>query len=404
MAPRWESAAVGAVGAAVLVVVAAGGGVAGRFLRALLVLGLTALAEGGLRLGGTARRLTALAVGLVGLIVGIGIGVRHLTVAGATLLGAVGAVALVAGVALLAAATAALVRALPGWWRLTTLPIALALVAVVVFPLTVAVMATNVPPTDVGDADPADVGLDAETVTFPAADGTELVGWWVPSRDGAAVALLHGATSTRAAVLDHAAVLADHGVGVLAYDARGHGDSEGDAMALGWWGEDDLAGAVTWLADQPGVDPDRIGAVGLSMGGEQALGALGADPRLAAVVAEGATSRVRGDRAWLPTHLGGQLQRLVDRVTYAATDLLTAASPPATMRASVARAAPRPALVIAAGDVADEVDAARHIAEGAPSSVEVWVVEGAGHTEGLDTAPEEWTDRVTGFLDTHLGG
>ena len=340
-------------------------------------------------------------MGLVGVVVGIGIGVRHLTVDGISPIALAALVGLVAGLALVVHAIRRAWAATPGWRRAFVVVAALLAVVFVAFPLTLAVMATNVPPTEV-DARPADVGLEADTVVFTAADGTELVGWYVPSRNGAAVALLHGATSTRAAVLDHAVVLADAGYGVLAYDARGHGDSGGDAMDLGWWGEDDLAGAVTWLADQPDVDPGRIGALGLSMGAEQALGALGADPRLAAVVAEGATGRTRADRAWLPRHLGGQIQRGIDWVMFTATDLLTAASPPASLRDSVARAAPRPALVIAAGSVGDESLAAEHIAAGAPDSVEVWVVDGASHTGGLDAAPEEWADRVVGFLDAHL--
>src|SRR5690606_22112581 len=119
-----------------------------------------------------------------------------------------------------------------------------------------------------------------------------------------------------------AQVLAAEEYGVLLFDARGHGASEGRAMDFGWYGNEDVSGAVTYLAARPGVDFDRIAAVGMSMGGEEAIGAAGADPRIKAVVAEGATSRVAADRAWLPGAHGwrGVLHRAIDQVTYGLVD------------------------------------------------------------------------------------
>ena len=86
--------------------------------------------------------------------------------------------------------------------------------------------------------------------------------------------MLHGAGSTRSAVLGHAVVLARHGYSVLLFDARGHGRSAGRAMDFGWYGDEDVGGAVTFLAAQPGIS--TIAAVGMSMGGEEAIGAAAA--------------------------------------------------------------------------------------------------------------------------------
>jgi hypothetical protein len=84
------------------------------------------------------------------------------------------------------------------------------------------------------------------------------------------------------------------------------------------------------------------------------------------------------------------------------TDLLTEASVPTSLGDSVEAAAPRPVLLVTAGDVADERRSADHIRERAPSSVSVWTVPGAGHTGGLETAPAAWEDTVVGFLDGAL--
>src|SRR5690606_29218420 len=119
-----------------------------------------------------------------------------------------------------------------------------------------------------------------------------------------------------------AAVLAGAGYGVLMIDARGHGDSGGRAMDFGWHGDADIVAATAFLAGRPEVDPDRIGAVGMSMGGEQAIGASGGDPRIRAVVAEGATARTAADAAWLSDRYGlrGALQEQIEKVQDLVTD------------------------------------------------------------------------------------
>jgi pimeloyl-ACP methyl ester carboxylesterase len=62
-----------------------------------------------------------------------------------------------------------------------------------------------------------------------------------------------------------------HGYGVLLFDRRGEGDSEGDPNALGWNGDRDIKAAIAFLRERAEVDPDRIGGIGLSVGGELML-------------------------------------------------------------------------------------------------------------------------------------
>lgn len=229
-------------------------------------------------------------------------------------------------------------------------------------------------------------------------------GWYVPSTNGAAVVLLHGASSTRSAVLDHAVVLARHGYGVLLFDARGHGRSGGHAMEFGWFGDVDVSAALSYLEARPEVDPQRIGAVGMSMGGEQAVGAIAGDVRIRAVVGEGVTGRTAADKGWLPRHWRGWIQRGIDAVLYGTADVLTEAAPPIRLRDAVVQAAPRPVLLIAGGAVVGnaEVDADRWIQDASPDTVQVWVVPDTGHTAALRTQPQQWEATVIGFLDATL--
>lgn len=346
------------------------------------------------------RAAAALALGLLLAAVGGGIGVPYLRKVGWGVETVVGLTLLVAGLGLVGLGTVVLVRAARGIRRVGVV-VLVALAAYLVVPsVAIAVAATHVPPTELADVTPADVGLDATDVTFRTPDGVRLSGWYVPSTNGDAVVLLHGAGSTRTAVLDHAPALAAMGYGVLLYDARGHGRSDGRAMDFGWDGDADLAGAVRFVQARPDVAGGRVLAVGLSMGGEEALGALPAVPDLCGVVADGATARTAADKSWLSAVYGirGLFQEGVDRLTYGLTDLLTPASPPRSLRDAVAAAGDRRVLLIAAGREADEVHAARHIAGGAPKRVEVWVAPGAGHVGAFDARRAEWVQRVRDFL------
>jgi hypothetical protein len=144
--------------------------------------------------------------------------------------------------------------------------------------------------------------------------------------------------------------------------------------------------------------------LGLSMGGEEAVGAAAADGRIRAVDAEGATARTAADQAtWLPGGLAGSLQRGIDRFVYGVVDLLTPAGPPTTLRDAVAAARQTPFLLVAAGTMPDEERAARVFAQAAPDRVQVWVVPRASHTHGLSAQPAQWETRVVSFLDASLG-
>ena len=169
-------------------------------------------------------------------------------------------------------------------------------------------------------------------------------------------------------------------------------------------GDVDIAAATGYLAARADVDADRIGLLGMSMGGEEAIGASASNDVVRAVVAEGATTRSAADDAWLSEAYGvrGVVQEGIEWAQDRVTSVLTTAPVPTSLRSAVRRSAGTVYLLIAAGSRADEAHAAAYIAGGAPDRVEIWNVRGAGHTRALATAEREWTSRVVAFFEAAL--
>jgi dienelactone hydrolase len=351
-------------------------------------------------------RLSAAVAAVVGVLstaVGAGIGVRHVMKTGLTATSVLGLALLAIGLALLTFAAVVAWRALHRWQRLWLLPITLVSL-LVIWPVAEGTMLGLSPGTTLDTVTPAARGLAYSDVTFATSDGIRLSGWYLPSTNHAAVVAVPGAGSTRTGTLDQAAVLARHGYGVLTVDPRGQGRSGGRAMDAGWYGDRDITAAVAFLQRQPGVDPSRIGVLGLSMGGEEAIGAAAADPAIRAVVAEGATHRTAADKAgYLPGGITGALQRGIDKLTYGVAALFSSAPEPRTLHSAITRAPQTPFLLIGGGNAIDEPEAVAYLHTAAPDRVQTWAVPDSSHTQALATARAEWTARVTAFLDRALG-
>ena len=135
-----------------------------------------------------------------------------------------------------------------------------------------------------------------QNIDFESSDGLRLSGWYAPSRNGAAVVLVHGGGGDRTGPLDHAALLQRHGYGVLLYDSRGRGESEGTPNAWGWGWERDVEGASQYLAARKDVVDGRIGGLGLSTGADVLIQVAPKRRELKAVVSDGATAASFADQ------------------------------------------------------------------------------------------------------------
>lgn len=283
------------------------------------------------------------------------------------------------------------------WWRygrrLLLVVGALFAAVAVLFPVAIAYVVTHAARAHVPSAD---LGAAYEDVQFTTSDGLRLSGWYIPSRNGAAVISFPGRGSSQ----QRAKLLARHGYGVLVFDRRGEGESDGDPNLFGWQGERDIHAAVTFLQGRPDVDPDRIGGVGLSVGGEMMIEAAAESPELKAIVSEGASSRSVRDELANPG--GGWSEISGNAVATLATAVFTGNQPPAALKSLVPRISGAVFFVYGQNGQPAERPANRSFYAAARGDKAIWEVPGSGHIGGIEAEPLEYERRVVGFFDRTL--
>jgi dienelactone hydrolase/uncharacterized membrane protein len=275
---------------------------------------------------------------------------------------------------------------------------ALFVAGVVLFPISLAYVVTHVAPASVPAAK---LGAAYEQVQFRTSDGLQLKGWYVPSKNRAAVISFPGRSGTQL----QARMLVRHGYGVLLFDRRGEGESEGDWNVFGWQGEPDLHAAVRFLQARQDVDPERIGGIGRSVGGEMLIQAAAESAAFKAVVSEGGTGRsVRDDVANHGLGVRELLAYAVTGMSTAATAVFTNNLPPEALKDLAPRISPRAVLFIYGehGQGGTERRPNQGFYAEAREPKEIWEVPGAQHVGGITTQPAEYERRVTAFFDRAL--
>lgn len=246
---------------------------------------------------------------------------------------------------------------------------------------------------------PKDVGLSAESVRLPTADGKTLFAWFVPvpgCTPAPAVVVMHGWGANASLMLPALAPLHAAGFAVLLLDARCHGRSDDAAFtSLPRFAEDIEAG-LDWLSQQPSVDNERLAVMGHSVGAGAALLSATRRPDVRAVISLSAFAHPREimrtylAEAHIPYPvLGWYVMRHVQAVIGARFDDIAPLASMARLRC--------PVLLVHGSD--DELvpfaDAQRLLAAGPASQVQCLRVSG-GHDPSA--ALEAHLPALVGFL------
>jgi pimeloyl-ACP methyl ester carboxylesterase len=340
-----------------------------------LVAGSVAVADGGLHLAHAQKAGGLSGSDLTGLLSGFG------------------------GVALLIAGVALVVRpkAPRGWKRRWSIRFGAALgtaatAVFVIMPIAVGVYFVHKQPVHIATTA---WSVPHRDVTLHTSDGLDLAGWYAPAKNGATIILVHGSGGSRTGGIEsRATMFARHGFGVLLYDARGGGDSEGRPEAVGWTWHRDVEAAVDFLRAR-GVT--NIGAFGLSTGAEAVLDTAGRDPRIKAVGAEGAEARTVTEIRLLPHTAGNLITGFYTAGMFTVHHVLSHAASPPSLKKQVAKIAPRPIFLISSGDTYErDLNRAYYRAATCPKTL--WEIADASHTGGLSAHPREYDRRVTSFF------
>ncbi|MBI1797061.1 MAG: alpha/beta hydrolase [Candidatus Eisenbacteria bacterium] len=259
---------------------------------------------------------------------------------------------------------------------------------------------------------PADLGgvasLDAraEPVRIPVGAHDQLRGWYLPPRNGAVIAILHGFGRDHERAWRYAGFLRTAGYGVLTFDFRSSRVASRLPTTLGHYEVDDARAALAWLEARPELAGARIGLLGESLGGSVSLIAGAGDARVRALVVDCPFSNgveALGDAcerwAHVPRWPSVAILRAVGR---AATGC-----DPGSLDAVAASAALRDRPVFFIHALEDDRLAPREaqaLWRAAGAKDPLWLIRDAGHNEGWKRHRALYESRVRRFFDRALRG
>jgi pimeloyl-ACP methyl ester carboxylesterase len=248
----------------------------------------------------------------------------------------------------------------------------------------------------------ANVTYVPEEVSFPATDGINLKGWFLPQANSTrAVLLLHGVSANRLQMLNRVEWLRGLGYNVFLYDARGCGESESAHPSFGYGETHDLLGALQWLQAR---GMTQIGCIGFSQGAATVLLASGQLPStVKAVVAEASYDTLQNtvDRRFrmhtgLPSCYWGAL--VVPFAEWRLGINIDDASP---LR-EIAKLMVPVYLIGGTSDVLAPPSGVRQLYAAAPVERNLWLLPNAGHGDFFYYAEAEYKQRVGDFLRKYL--
>jgi fermentation-respiration switch protein FrsA (DUF1100 family) len=227
-------------------------------------------------------------------------------------------------------------------------------------------------------------------------DGIRLSAWYTPARNGTVILLAHGYGDNRPEWVH--ALLAKKGYGVLAWDARAHGESDGEISTIGYLEVLDVRAALNYALTQPGVE--HIGAWGGSMGGATIIRAAADFPEIEAVFIDSSFASLNDEFNYLvPYPLINPLAKLI--ATTETGINLDEVDP----LEDIAKISPRPVYIVhGTGDTVAPPDAGRKLYEAAHEPRFLWEVENIQHLMIYLDNPRKYKRRLLGFFDEWLLG
>jgi uncharacterized protein len=285
-------------------------------------------------------------------------------------------------------------------------PLSLVLLALILYGMTALNRARNIvspPRFPILRTQHTDLGLPPfEDVTFHSLDGIELSGWYIPSKNRAAVIMVHSLGGSRMQMRNYARPLVESGYGVLLFDLRAHARSDGNVSTFGWLETNDLLGAVEFLKPGAEIDPGRIGVLGFSLGAQIALRGAALSPDIRAVWVDSPVPIVFQD------HFGENTSSLRQTfftpwwgLSYHAQEWLTGLRQPPPLVEVIGLISPRPVFVVASGE-ARFIQVARRYFDAAGDPKGWWQLDDIPFGTGILEKGDDYDFKLIGFFNKGL--
>jgi len=227
-------------------------------------------------------------------------------------------------------------------------------------------------------------------------DGIQLSAWYTPPRNGAVILLAHGYGDNRPE-WGHE-LLAKRGYGVIAWDARAHGESDGDISTIGYLEELDVKAALKYALAQP--DVKHIGAWGGSMGGATLIRAAADFPEIEALFVDSSFASLDDEFNYLVPY--PVINPLAKMIASAETGISLDKVDPLK---DISRISPRPVYIVhGTGDTVAPPDAGRKLFEAANEPRFLWEAENVKHLSIYLDNPRRYQRRLLDFFNEWLLG
>jgi len=247
----------------------------------------------------------------------------------------------------------------------------------------------------------ANTGINFRKVQFTTEDHLRLTGWYVPPKNRSTIILQHGWHANSSSMREPALMLIHHGYGVLLFDFRAQGQSEGETISLGLNETQDTDAAVKFVLEQGDTDADKIGLLGNSMGAATAIMATANNPAIHALAVEGSFAEVSDEvevgiqvkTSLPPKPLDALFIWIAEHQTGLHLDQVAPIK-------HIAKISPRPILIIhGANDQRVFPESAQRLFDAAGQPKQLWLVADAAHIAAVTTAPTEYEQRIINFFN-----
>ena len=254
---------------------------------------------------------------------------------------------------------------------------------------------------------PDQFNIPFKNIIFKNIEGLELKGWFIPAdtKSDKTIMLLHGWGLNKGDLLVNTAFLRDKGFNLFYFDFRGSGESQQGSSSIGYFETKDAQSALDYICANYPDETKHIGLYGLSMGAAVAVYTAAHNKKIEGIIIEACYySYEKVVARWARLHKHVPYFPLVALTLFFVRKRLGVNPEDYSPRKNIKKIGPRPILIInGEKDPLSPPNDAKKLFLEARYPKQLWLVEGAQHTECAQKAGPLYQERLSEFFTNNLG-